>query len=186
MAAPTTVSTTIRTSTTARAEPASLRSATLTTDFQRGWNGPRAEPRSPYELPGAGIRGPGSGDLISRDCATAQPRGCRRRVSPFPRFPASVSSSISVSAGPGDGDQNVVRCSHGEGGGKIIGHRRVVPDGHAARAAGVLKDDGAVGQDDAVHSEVDGAGALLHINPNGPRRRRLCVAGAWANHSGLQ
>src|SRR2546427_478074 len=44
MAAPTTVSTTIRTSTTARAEPPSLHSATVTPDFHRGWHGPSAEP----------------------------------------------------------------------------------------------------------------------------------------------
>src|SRR3989454_566935 len=119
--------------------PATVSSTTRTSTVAR------AEPRSPYELPGAGIRGPGCGDLIPRDCATARPRDCRRRVSPFPRFPASVSSSISVSAGPGDGDQNVVRCSHGEGGGKIIGHRRVVPDGHGAHVGHrVLQGDAAV------------------------------------------
>src|SRR5438445_13187209 len=110
MTTPATVSSTTRTSTTGSAEP-----------------------RSPYELPGAGSRDPGSGDPRTfRDCATARPRDCRRRVSPFPRFPASVSSSISVSAGPGDGNEDVACRCRGEVGGTIVGHCRVVADGYSA------------------------------------------------------
>src|SRR3989442_15654566 len=110
MTTPATVSSTTRTSTTGSAEP-----------------------RSPYELPGAGSRDPGSGDPRTfRDCATARPRDCRRRVSPFPRFPASVSSSISVSAGPGVGNEDVVWRGRGEGGGKIVGRGRGGADGYMA------------------------------------------------------
>src|SRR2546428_5495007 len=157
--------------------PATVSSTTRTSTVAR------AEPRSPYELPGAGIRGPGCGDLIPRDCATARPRDCRRRVSPFPRFPAFVSSSISVSAGPGDGNDDVVRCSRGEGSGKVVGDRRVVPDGHAARAAGVLQGDAAVGQDNAVQRDADRVRAVPQIDPYRPRGRRLCVRGACAKRN---
>src|SRR5436309_5417838 len=100
----------------------------------------RAEPRSPYELlPRAGIRDTGSDDpSASRDNATARLRDRAHRVSPFPRFRDSVSSPISVAAGPGEWDHERTCRRCGEGGGKVLHDRPVVLNGRAPGAAGIL------------------------------------------------
>src|SRR5437867_7715783 len=133
MATPTMVSSTTRTSTAARAEP-----------------------RSPNELPGAGIREPGSDDPIAfRDRAL--------RVSAFPRFRASASSRISVAAGPGERDHERTCRRCGKGGGQVLNHRPVVLDGRAPGATGFCQGDAAVGQQEAAQRERNRVRAVLEI-----------------------
>src|SRR2546427_1388347 len=124
----------------------------------------------------------------SRSRAVAQSRNRDNPLcdSAIPRFRDSVSSRISVAAGPGDGDQDVIRCSRGEGGGKGVGHDRVVADGQFARVSrGVLEGDAAIRQDDAAERERDRVRAVLQVHPDDPRRRRLRARGACANRDGL-
>src|SRR2546430_9238230 len=79
-----------------------------------------AEPRSPNELPGAGIREPGSDDPIA--------------------FRASASSRISVAARPGERDHERTCRRCGEGGWKILDDCPVVLDGRRAAAAVCQRD----------------------------------------------
>src|SRR5436309_4625032 len=101
-----------------------------------------AEPRSPNELPGAGIREPGSDDPIA--------------------FRASASSRISVAARPGERDHERTCRRCGEGGWKILHDCPVVLDGRRAAAA-VCQRDAPVRHQESAERKRNRVRAVLEI-----------------------